>query len=580
MKIDLRVFLARIADAHLFTWGYLGYHVFSMVSMRMFLNSGNFIEYLSFWISIIVIEHLFLFSIFALAKRFINNYSASLVIVGALAMGVCRTYITTSLAIAVGADPGVAWEYQLLLGALWELMIVMVWSNLNGAYREHRDLVNLLNETRDSILAYRENAEEILAEEQEKLLDLTRGSLLPQLQLIEAALETGNNELANRWGIAHEIKGIIYNQVRPLSESLRTVAKSLTTPQKAGPNHFFSVISIPKSFRIKNSIFPLYTFLTMLLSFLAAPFWLLGIDWVLPSALMSFTYFAVIYGIRRLVEPLPEVPAWLGVPALVLTAIIPALPTYVMAIAIHPDTHKAAIYGTTIIYTSAIVVGVFALVDSFDYEAREYRNLLIEQNDELAREMSIFEQHVWAARRNWSLVIHGTVQASLTAALTRLNEPNATKSTMNLVKKDLERAKNALITQPTLSVKFTSVLKDLVSTWQGVCDIDVAITPEIKKIVATDSRLSMCINEIMKEAISNAVRHGDARNAQIAMNLSDDGVINLAVSNDGSAPTDSSRKGIGSKLLDELTVNWSLGFDAKSQQTILQANLPFSTAQA
>jgi signal transduction histidine kinase len=551
-----------------------------MVSMRLFLNSANFIEYLSFWTSIIVLEHVFIFSIYALAKRIINNYSAALVIVGTLAIGVTRTLITTSLAIAVGADPGVAWGYQLLLGAFWELALMLLWANLNGAYRDHNKIVRKLNETRNSILGYRENAEVILAEEQEKLLELTRGTLLPQIQLIEDAIDAGPIEMAARWGVAHELKGIINNQVRPLSDSLRTTARTLAAPPMAMPNQWFSVISIPKTFRIKNSIFPFYTYAAMFLSFLAAPFWLLDISWVIPSVLMSSTYFALILGIKRMVKNMPPVSAWLGIPALVITAVVPALPTYLVAINFYPNPHTAAVFGSALIYVSLIVVGILALLDSFDYEARLYRRLLEDKNEELAIEAALFEQQLWVARRNWSLVIHGTVQASLTAALTRLNSANADKKTLALAKKDLDRAIAALSTPPSLDVKFAKAIKEIVETWQGVCDVDIDIEPAIKKIVSKDSRLSMCVNEILKEAVSNAVRHGDARTAQVSLQLADEGVLNLTVSNDGYAPRIGVRKGLGSNLFDELTVHWSLDFNSATDQTILTARLPFSTSRA
>jgi signal transduction histidine kinase len=551
-----------------------------MVSMRLFLNSSNFVEFLGFWIAMVVVEHVFIFSIYAFAKRFVKTYSAALVIAGTLAIGVCRTLITTSLAIAVGADSGVAWEFQLLLGALWELMLTVLWANLNGAYREHNKIVRKLNQTRNSILGYRENAELILAEEQEKLLELTRGTLLPQIQRIEDAIDAGNIEIAARWGVAHELKGFINNQVRPLSDSLRNTAKALAAPVMGKPNHWLSVISIPKIFRIKNSIFPLYSFAAMFLSFLAAPFWLLDISWVIPSVLMSSTYLAIIFGIKRLVNNVPAVPAWAGIPALVVTAVLPVLPTYVLAIIFYPNTKTAAVFGSALVYVSLIVVGILALLDSFDYEARLYRKLLKDQNEELAIEAALFEQQLWVARRNWSLVIHGTVQASLTAALTRLNAADADKKTLALAKKDLDRAIAALSAPPILDVKFSPAIKEIVATWQGVCEIDIEIEPAVKKIVTKDPRLSMCVNEILKEAVSNAVRHGDARTAQVSLNLADEGVLNLRVTNDGYAPRIGGRKGLGSNLLDELTVDWALSFDSATDQTILTARLPFSTSQA
>jgi signal transduction histidine kinase len=198
----------------------------------------------------------------------------------------------------------------------------------------------------------------------------------------------------------------------------------------------------------------------------------------------------------------------------------------------------------------------------------------------LAFEVALFEQQLWVARRNWSLIIHGTVQASLTAALTRLNAADADKKTLTLAKKDLDRAIAALSTPPSLDVKFTPALKEIVATWQGVCDIQVDIDSAVKKVVSKDPRLSMCVNEILKEAISNAVRHGDARTAQASLKLADEGVIDLTVANDGKAPRIGVRKGLGSNLLDELTVGWSLDFDSATDQTILTARLPFSRSQA
>lgn len=580
MRLTQTVIWQRIADAHLFTWGYLGFHVFSMTAMRLFLNSDSFQTYLSFWLSMIVLEHIFIFSLFGLAKRYIKKYSVALVAIGSLGIGLARTYITTSLAILVGADPGVAWTYQLLLGALWEFMLVALWANVNGAYRDHHSLVKELNETKNSILGYRENAEEMLADEQEKLIALTQDTLLPQIQLVENALQLGNVEMASRWGVAHELKGIIYNQVRPLSESLRQSARNLVKPVPASPTHLVSVVSIPRRFAIKNSIFPKLASGTMLLSFMASPFWLLDISWVIPSMLLAFTYWGMQLGFKKLFERLPSTPWWVGLPALMAVATISVVPAYTVAVWFYPDVQAAVLYGLTLVTVSNIVVLSFAYLDSLDYEARLYRSMLEEQNQELVIEMALFEQQLWAARRNWSLVIHGTVQASLTAALTRLNAPDADKKTLDAAKKDLDRAIEALTKPPVSKINFAPAMKELIATWQGVCDVEVEVSPELKKVISRDVRLSLCVNEILKEAVSNAVRHGDAQKAWVRVGAPAGGVIELSVTNDGLAPTNAGRKGVGSGLLDELTVDWSLGYDPDKSQTILRARLPFSSLQA
>lgn len=580
MKFLPKVFAHRISDVYLFTWGYLGFHVFSMFMMRVFLNSENFFANFDFWFWVLVVEHTLIFAIYYLAKRFVRTYPAWFVVTGSLALGALRTFVTTSMQIEAGLDAGISWPLQLLTGALFELVMVGVWANVNGAFRDHQKVVRQLSETKNSILGYRENAVELLAEEQEKLQSLTRESLLPQIKLIEDAINEGGLELSSRWGVAHELKGLIYNQVRPLSESLRQSAKLLVQPIPKSPGQLSSVVSIPSRFRITNSIFPVVNTLTMLLSFLASPLWLLDDSWVLISGFMALPYFGILYGLKKLTANWPSLRAWVSVPLLFVFSMLPVLPAYTFAVLFYPSISQAALYGYTTAFVSMIVFISLALLDSFDFGSRNYRLALEEENRQLAVEMTLFEQQLWAARRNCSLVIHGTVQASLTAALTRLNAPDADKKTLDLAKKDLERAIAALSNPPTTELKFSSAMKELAETWQGVCEVSIEISAEIKKIIAKDARLSMCMNEIFKEAISNAVRHGDARRAEISMKVEGSGLIEVRVDNDGNPPAARGRKGLGSALLDELTLDWQLSVDENRDQTVLLAHLPFSGSQA
>lgn len=579
MSEGIKLFWKRLADAHLFTWGYLGFHVFAMVSSRIFLNAESILEFKWFWLGIVILEHAFIFGIYGLAKKFIKSYTATLVVISSLIIGTVRTLITSSLGILAGTDEGVAWATQLLIGALYEIAMVAVWANVNGSFRDHLKLVRQLQQTKESILGYRENAEAMVAEEQEKLIDLTQKTLLPQIHMVEEALVSGGNQMSFRWSLAKELKGLINNQVRPLTESLRISAKALVAPSKSTPNQFLSLITIPKKFKIKNSLFPKLTAATMALSYLATPLWVLDVSWVLPSAFLILTYYTVLFGFKRLFSNAPSVSAWIGVPVLFSIAIISVMPAYAAAVYFYPDTEAAVIYGLTLIWGSIIVLGSFAYLDSLDYEAKQYLKLLEEQNENLAHEMALFEQQLWAARKNWSIIIHGTVQASLTAALTRLNAHEVDTKTIGLVKKDLDRAIAALSKPPESNIKFAPAVKELVSTWQGVCDIDVAVTPTVKSLISRDTRLTMCVNEILKEAVSNAVRHGDARQAWVSIGTPTDGVLELAVANDGLAPK-GSRRGLGSGMLDELTVDWSLGFDKVTNRTILRARLPFSITPA
>ena len=580
MKVEWQVFLDRITNVHLLTWGYLGFHVFSMVTMRMFLNADSIITQWQFWTAIHILEHALIFGFYAIGRRFIRRHSLWLVLLTTLAIGFVRTIITTGLALEFNIGARYEWGFQLVTGALFEVVLVVVWASVNGSYRDHRELVNLLNFTRDQVLGYRENAEEILAEEQDKLQALTRESLLPQIQLIENAINQGNLVEASRWSAAAELKALINNQVRPLSASLRESARQMAKPPVKAPNHFFSVVALPKRFKFTNSIFPTAAYVLMLLSFAAAPFWTLDSNWILLSVIFSPSYWLILQGIKKFTANWPPIPNVLGVVLLLITGILPVMPNYALAVWLYPEQHQGVLYGLTITWASMITVMSIALLDSLDYGSRKYREVLEAQNHQLSLEMTLFEQQVWAARRSWSLVVHGSVQASLTAALTRLTATDATKQNLALAKKDLERAMTALSSTPKFDLKLSTAIKELVDTWKGVCDISVQIDADLKRQISKDARLSMCVNEILKEAISNAVRHGDAQTASIDLRVTQEGLIELEVANDGRRPLAAGRKGLGSALLDELTLDWQLSVVENRDQTVLLAHLPFSGSQA
>ena len=579
-RLAFQTFWQRLGDAYLFTWGYVGFHFFSMLAMRIFLNYETLIKEFAFWSIIFVIEHVFIFSIYGLAKIFIKKYSAMLVLVGALVIGFVRTVITTGLALEIGIDANVSWGFQLVTGALYELVMVGIWANVNGAYRSHKAIVAELSSTKNEILGYRENAEEILREQQENLVSLTRKSLLPQLMLIEEAIAAGVSTPVSRWGVAQELKGLINNQVRPLSEALRRSARDLAKPSKISQEPTVSILAIPKRFFISHSIFPGVNYLVILLGFIASPYWLLGLGWVPISALFSISYLLVLVALKRITAPWPEISAWLGVPLLVIFSVLPVLPSFALTVLLYPNDEQATIFGLSMMTLSAVVFLALALLDSFDFGSRAYRAQLDEQVKDLAYETALFEQQLWAARRNWSLVIHGTVQASLTAALTRLNSNEVDETTSELAKKDLERAISALTNPPVVNLQLARAIEDLAATWQGVCEIEFEISAQLKKIFSSDANLAMCVNEILKEAVSNAVRHGDAKNANIEMKLVGGDVVELKVSNDGTPPSTIARKGLGSALLDELTLAWKLSTGPNREKTVLLVTLPHSKKPA
>jgi two-component sensor histidine kinase len=193
----------------------------------------------------------------------------------------------------------------------------------------------------------------------------------------------------------------------------------------------------------------------------------------------------------------------------------------------------------------------------------------------LSHDQALFEQKLWLDRRAWQFVVHGTVQAALTAALTRLQlEPEPSEAILALVSEDLVRARTALTERPKRTIDLAEALAQVQSTWRGICDIQINLTSRAAKALAADQDACICVNEIVKEAISNAVRHGEAMSIKVEVERIEDAELNILVTNDGLPVASQQRAGVGSQLIAELTTDWSLTSNKRTRRTEFRANLP------
>jgi signal transduction histidine kinase len=198
-------------------------------------------------------------------------------------------------------------------------------------------------------------------------------------------------------------------------------------------------------------------------------------------------------------------------------------------------------------------------------------------NNLLAREVALFDQQMWIARRNWSFVVHGTVQAALTAAITRLgtdSEPEQFQ--VDLALSDLDRASKALSQTPEIEVDLTKALQNIASTWDGICNVKVNITERAARALDRNPDARICVNEICKEAVSNAVRHAEAKNIDFEIDRGNEEILYIKAIDDGRGLGKGLEQGVGSRMLDDLTLDWSLFRDKSVQKTVLQAQLPLA----
>lgn len=145
-----------------------------------------------------------------------------------------------------------------------------------------------------------------------------------------------------------------------------------------------------------------------------------------------------------------------------------------------------------------------------------------------------------------------------------------------LVNQDLNRALVALEEPPNLDIDLQQFTSELVDTWAGICEVTWRFSERASRVLMRDKSARICVNEIAKEAVSNAVRHGNASVAKIEIDRMQNDLIEMKISNDGAPPKAKIEKGVGSQMFDELTLEWSLNFDRVSSRTVLSATFPVS----
>jgi signal transduction histidine kinase len=116
-------------------------------------------------------------------------------------------------------------------------------------------------------------------------------------------------------------------------------------------------------------------------------------------------------------------------------------------------------------------------------------------------------------------------------------------------------------------------LSELRAVWAGICEIDIRISERAKRALGRSLDTSFCVNELVKEAVSNAVRHGDASKANVVIDRVTDDLLQITVTNDG-RPVESRSlsSGIGSEMLDEICLSWDLTSDRSGVSLV--AELP------
>lgn len=194
-------------------------------------------------------------------------------------------------------------------------------------------------------------------------------------------------------------------------------------------------------------------------------------------------------------------------------------------------------------------------------------------NTELEKLNAQAKQELWINRRRIATVLHGPIQAALYASAIRLAQarrPN--KKLIQEVTDDLNDALKELKFEQSSAMPVREVMREMIDLWSGVCTIYTSIPKAVHQITNKHVTAAEAFSEVVREAVSNAVKHGNADEIEITAKLND-GVIDLQVINNGKPPTEKQAStGYGTRILNELTLSWSLR-EIDSEKTVFTAEI-------
>jgi two-component sensor histidine kinase len=144
------------------------------------------------------------------------------------------------------------------------------------------------------------------------------------------------------------------------------------------------------------------------------------------------------------------------------------------------------------------------------------------------------------------------------------------KTLIEVVQRDIEHALLKL-EEGSDGESFREVANQIAILWAGSCHIDVEISADAEARISANRVTETCVTEVVREAISNAVKHGEAKSAKIRVSIEKSRLLRVVIENDGIPARQGAKTGFGSDFLDEVAYDWSL--NSKDGRTTLKAKI-------
>lgn len=462
-------------------------------------------------------------------------------------------------------DPKLA--FRVLSGGVFISTVLSVVAISIAVYDQHSRLVKDLEEKSSELIELQASIDSRLRSATENLQQFAQQVVSPRIDQIDqllSSLKTGGNKNE----AIKEMQTYVDEELRPLSHQIANDS-SLSEPDlvKSKSKRRFD---LPRHINLSISMRPYVTTVLFFITYAAAAQRTMTFIEALPFNLIStvllilyFLFFKWLFRNRNFLLAL-------GLPiGLSIFAIVGPLVLYIESyINIQLPENVA---------TATIFVGCIYGISNLGYTVltSQRTRMIADQtqiNADLESTISLLRQREWVARRRVGYVMHGSLQSSLNAAVLKLGastDPSA--ELIESVRSDISQALSRVSSDSSKSYFFDQAKEEIAKIWAGTIQIHWRIEPEVFDELQRNPETSECLAEVVREAVSNAAKHGSANEIEINANV-EDSVVHLEVRDNGKSSNTGKTLGLGSELMNDVCSSWALE-PVPAGGMLLRANL-------
>jgi two-component sensor histidine kinase len=480
-----------------------------------------------------------------------------------------KNYLILLLAPAFGIDDTGILYVRFIGGFMIGIGILVLYSNVVGTRIFRVNTLNELRSIEEELKKFRSAAFDELEDENRIAALNAAVSLAPQLENLKSLVKE-SKELVY---YTDRVSTYIKEQIKPFGEILSISARQLAQNRDSD--------SIPESeeeIRIRPALI-----IRIWTSFVPIPFsiYLLS-TFTLPAllpieAFQASLVFAVSLALCKLaLNRLQELSISETFATVTVVAFVASIPSYLLLYGVSDIGGVPELMPVFLIIPawSVLATSMASILDLWQSTTEKQLALSI---TELARENKLYEQKAWLARHGWYLVLHGVVQPALTSASIRATTSDQlTPEITQQIESDLQRALDALADNRPARVELAQGITNIQELWQGICRVELDVADSVFVVTNTQETAAQVLNEVLKEVVSNAVRHGNASKALIRINLDSYGDITIVAANDGKKPLGNIVESLGSRMLDAVCVERSLLWNEETEFTEFKATIPIN----